>query len=402
MLKKSDKKFIIEILLLILAGIIIVVKIDFISNFVTSFLRLLSPLFVGIILALFLNRPVEFFKRQFRRISYFNNEKAKIPAVFLTYILFLGILIGLFLIMIPQLIDSFGEFISNFDVYSRTFNNLINQISNWFQQYNINPETISGIGSRGLELIGSILEKLPAFLSSFVSGIVYIFAAFFLGLIISIYILFDKKRIKRQFMRLASAIIPVRKHAQFGHVTNVIQRTFSTYLYTQITEGLILGLLFFIATTILGFQYSLIISVMNGLSVLIPVLGAWIGALGGGIIVIFAQPDKIITYFIIVIILQVFENNFIYPRRVNDSVGLPQIWVLVSVALGGGLFGIMGAFLAVPVVSIIYQLTAETVNRTEQQRRLLENEKLQEKGRLQENNKIQTKEKKDLDKHSID
>ncbi len=399
MLKKSDKKFIIEILLIILAGIVLVVKIDAINGFISSFIKLLSPLFVGIILSLFLNRPIEFFKRQFRRISYFNNDKAKIPAIIVTYLIFLGVLVGLFLIMIPQLIDSFGEFISNFDTYSRTFSNLIKRISDWVTQYNIDPQMISDIGSRGLNLFGSVLERLPGILSGIVSGLFSIVASFLLGLIISVYIMFDKKRVKRQFMRLISALLPTKTHAQFGHVISVVQRNFSTYLYTQITEGLILGFLFFIFTTIFGFQYTLIISVMNGLSVLIPIVGAWLGAIGGSIIVIFAQPDRMATYVILVVVLQIIESNIIYPHRMNDSVGLPQIWVLVSVALGGGLFGVLGAVFAVPVVSCIYKLVSEAINRKEQQRRLDANEKLQEKSRRkqQENSQKEHQTKTDAD-----
>lgn len=375
MLKKSDKIFIIRVLILIILGIIIVVKIDELSSFISSFLTLLAPLFVGILLALFLNRPVDFFQKQFRKIHYFNNQRAKIPAVLISYLLTIGILISLFLIMIPQLIDSFGEFILNFDSYSKTFDTTVNNVSKWMEQYNIDPKLISDLSERGLEFISMVLKALPGFLSKFLSGLVSTVAAFFLGMIISIYIMFDKKRIKRQFLRTIAAFTPVKSHMQFLHVANVIQQNFSTYIYTQITEGLILGVLFFIGTSIFGFPYPLIISVINGLSVLIPIVGAWIGAIGGGIIVLFAKPDMIVEYLIFVIIMQMIENNLIYPRRMNNSVGLPQIWVLVAITLGGGLFGIIGALLAVPVASIIFQLLSEKVSSKEQIRRLESNRK---------------------------
>lgn len=381
MLEKTDKKFIVQLLLIILAGIMLVVKIDLIGNFISNFLRLLTPLFVGIILALFLNRPIEYLKIQFRKIPFFNNQRAKIPAIIISFVLFLGVLVGLFLIIVPQLIDSFGEFMVNFDRYSQSFTNIVNQASEWVKQYNIDPNIISNLGDKGLQLIGSIIESLPGMLSSFLSGLVSTIVAFFLGLIISIYILTDKKRLKRQFRRITGAIAPVDKLPRFNHVFMVVQKTFSTYIYTQLTESLILGVLFFIATSIIGFPYPLIVSVLNGLSVLIPIVGAWLGGIAGGIIILFAKPDMIIGYGIFVVLMQLFENNFIYPKRVNHSVGLPQIWVLVAITVGAGLFGIVGAFLAVPIASVLYQILTEKIERKEQKRRLTANEILQEKGK---------------------
>lgn len=378
MLKKTDKKFIIEILLFILAGILIVVKIDSIGKFFSSFLSLLSPLFVGLVLAMFLNRPVEYLKRQFRKIPFFNNERAVIPAVLISYLLFLGVLVGLFLIMIPQLIASFSEFVSNFDRYSATFNHSVGQVSDWLAKYKVDPEIFSKIGDQGLQLIESVVGKLPSIISGFVSSLVSVIAAFFLGLIISLYILFGKKSLKGQFRRSTAALIPEKQYAKFSHVGRVIQRIFSTYIYTQITEAVILGGLFFIGCSLIGLPYALIVSVANGLSVFIPVVGSWAGGLIGAVFILFASPDKLGTYAILVLGTQLFENNFIYPRRVNDSVGLPQLWVLIAITLGGGLFGIGGALVAVPVASVIYQLISETVVQTEQARRRRANEQLQE------------------------
>lgn len=378
MLQKSDKKFITRILIFIVLGIIIALKIDSIAKFVSNFLSLLAPLFVAIAIALVLNRPNEFFKRQFRKIPYFNNQKAKIPSIIICYILFLGVIVGLFLIMIPQVMDSFTEFVAQFDNYKSSFNSTINAVSDWVKQFNVDPEIVSNLGDKGLEIIGKAINSLPNILSSFLSKTVSIFSSFFLGLIISIYILSDKKRLKRQFMSVISAITPEKIYAKLNHILNVIQITFANYLYIQLTEGLILGFLYFITMSIFGFPYALIISVFNGLSVLIPIVGAWLGAIGGGVIVLFTKPQSLIIYLVLVVVVQVLENNLIYPHRVKDAVGLPAMWVLVSVAMGGGLFGILGALLAVPTGSIIYQLISEGVDRKTYKKRLLDNEKLQE------------------------
>ena len=381
MLKKNDKKFIISVLLVIFAGLIVVVKIDLIGKISGQFLKLLTPLFVGILLALLLNRPIEFLKKQFRKIPYFNNQKAKIPAIIISYLLFLGAVVGLFLIMIPQLVESFGEFISNFEGYSKTFTKTVNTISNWFEQYKIDPKIISNFGEKGLEKIDSIIDYLPEALSKVVSGVASVatvVATFFMGLIISIYILVDKKNLKRQFRRTTNALTPVRAQPRLHHVFTVVHRTLSSYVYTQITESFILGVMCFIGLVIFGFPYPLIISVLNGLSVLIPIVGAWIGGLFGALIIIFVEPKMLLGYFVYIVILQQIENNFIYPRRVTDSLNLPQVWVLVAITVGGGLLGITGALIAVPVASIFYQLIDEGVESKEQKRRLEANEQRQE------------------------
>lgn len=392
MLKKDDKKFIIRVLLAIMVGLVIIVKVDSISNFTGRLISLLTPLFTGLLIAMLLNRPIEFFKKQFRKIPYFNNQKAKIPSILVSYLLFLGIVVGLLLIMIPQLIDSFGEFISNFDRYSQTFTKTVNAFSEWFEQYRIDPDIISNLASKGLETIGTLIDYLPGAISKLFSGVISTVATFFLGLIISIYILVDKKNLKRQFRRITTAITPLKIQPHLNHAFTVTHRTFSNYIYTQITESIILGAMCFVGMVIIGFPYPLIISVMNGLSVLVPIVGAWVGAIFGGIIIIFVEPQMLLAYVVYIIILQQIENNLIYPRRVKEALSLPQVWVLVAVTVGGGLFGIAGALLAVPVTSIIYQLIDDWVNLKEKRRRLLANEQRQKEGKI-ESSELADKEK---------
>ncbi|HHU53310.1 MAG TPA: AI-2E family transporter [Clostridiaceae bacterium] len=377
MLKKDDKKFILMVLGIIIVALIIVAKIDSVTAFISKFFGLLSPLLLGFLIALLLNRPIEIFKKQFRKFPYFNNQKAKVPAIILAYLLFTGILVGLVLIMIPQLVDSFGEFISNFDRYSATFSKTINTISDWLEQYNIDPELISNIGDKAQDAIGNLVAQLPAVISKLFSGVVSTVASFFLGLIISIYIVSDKKNLKRQLSRFSNAITPHKIQPHLQHVSYVTHKILSGYVYTQITESFILGVMCFIGLVIFGFPYPLIISVVNGLSVLIPVVGAWIGGIFGAIIIVFVKPQMLLGYFIFIMVVQQIENNLIYPRRVADSLELPQLWVLIAITVAGGLFGIMGALLAVPIASIIYQLIEDWIELKEQKTRLHINEKSQ-------------------------
>ncbi|NLJ71256.1 MAG: AI-2E family transporter [Clostridiaceae bacterium] len=381
MLKKDDKKFILMVIGIVIVALAIVSKIDPIAAFIGELIHLLIPLLVGFLIALLLNRPIEFFKKQFRKISYFNNQRAKVPAIILSYLIFIGILVGLVLIMIPQLVDSFGEFISNFDRYSATFTKTVNSFSDWLEQYNIDPELISNIGDKAQDSIESLVAQLPSVISKLISGFVSTIASFFLGLIISIYIVADKKNLKRQFSRFSNAVIPHRVQPHLQHVSYVTHGILSSYVYTQITESFILGIMCFVGLLIFGFPYPLIISVMNGLSVLIPVIGAWVGGIFGGVIILFVEPQMLFGYFIFIMVVQQIENNLIYPRRVADSMELPQIWVLVAITVAGGLFGIMGALLAVPIASIIYQLIEDWIELKEQRIRLQINEKRQSAGK---------------------
>ena len=146
-------------------------------------------------------------------------------------------------------------------------------------------------------------------------------------------------------------------------IISLVNRSFTNYVTGQVTEAIILGLPCFIGMLIFGFPYAPVISVVISFTALIPIFGAWMGAVIGAFLIVFVEPVKALWFLIFLIILQQVEGNVIYPKVVGKSVGLPGIWVLAAVTLGGGAFGILGMLLGVPIFAVIYTLGNEYISR---------------------------------------
>ena len=145
------------------------------------------------------------------------------------------------------------------------------------------------------------------------------------------------------------------------HILSLTNNAFSSFVTGQVTEAFILGTLCCLGMLILRLPYALPVSVIISFTSLIPIFGAWIGAATGAFLIVFVSPIKALTFLIFLLILQQVEGNLIYPRVVGKSVGLPGLWVLAAVTIGGGAFGVMGMLLGVPVCSVVYALVQDFI-----------------------------------------
>jgi predicted PurR-regulated permease PerM len=222
--------------------------------------------------------------------------------------------------------------------------------------------------------INSFFEKLPQLSSNILSGffpkliditsnaVTSIFNIV-LGIILSVYILSDKDRIKRQILAILYALLPNKAINKVKYLLNISNKTFNLFVIGQLTEAFILGVLCFIGLLIFKFNYPLLISVIVAVTSLIPVAGVIIGAIPSIFILFMAEPIQALWFILFIAILQLVEGNLIYPRVVGDSLGLPPLWVLLAIIIGGGLIGILGILLSVPIISILYQLIKEYVSK---------------------------------------
>ena len=186
-----------------------------------------------------------------------------------------------------------------------------------------------------------------------------IFKMFFniiLALIISLYVLGQKESHGRSCRRALRAILKPERADRALEFISLVNRSFTNYVTGQVTEAIILGLLCLTGMLIFGFPYAPVISVVISFTALIPIFGAWIGAIVGAFLIVFVDPMKALWFLVFLIVLQQVEGNLIYPKVVGKSVGLPGIWVLAAVTLGGGAFGILGMLLGVPICAVIYSL----------------------------------------------
>jgi predicted PurR-regulated permease PerM len=184
-----------------------------------------------------------------------------------------------------------------------------------------------------------------------------------LALAFSIYILAQKETIGRQVKKLLRALLPNKAAENLLELSSLTHLSFARFVSGQMTEAVIIGLLCFIGMLIFGFPYAGVISVMVGFTALIPIFGAFIGTGIGAFLILLTNPIQAIWFVIFIIVLQQLEGNLIYPKVVGRSIGLPGIWVLLAVTVGGNAWSLPGMLLAVPLSSVVYTLLRRFVNR---------------------------------------
>lgn len=207
--------------------------------------------------------------------------------------------------------------------------------------------------------ITPVMEGAVGLMSGTVTGIVN----FCIGLVFAVYILLQKERLGEQAKMLLYAYVPRRWAEKTERLFHIISTTFQNFIAGQCIEALILGSMFFVAMTFLRMPYALMISVLIGVMALIPLFGAFVGCAVGVLLILTVSPVKALWFLILFLALQQIEGNLIYPHVVGNSVGLPSIWVLAAVTVGGSLMGIWGMLIFIPITSVLYTLLKRDVHR---------------------------------------
>lgn len=186
---------------------------------------------------------------------------------------------------------------------------------------------------------------------------------FFIAFIFSLYVLIQKENLGGQCRKVIHAVFPEKVVDKICYICSLSHRTFSRFITGQCLEALILGTMFFISMTIFRLPYALLVGVLIAFTALIPIVGAFIGCFVGAFLILMVNPMQAVFFVILFLVLQQIEGNLIYPHVVGNSVGLPSIWVLFAVTVGGKLFGIAGMLMFIPLMSVLYTLFREWVNK---------------------------------------
>lgn len=202
-----------------------------------------------------------------------------------------------------------------------------------------------------------LIESIFGTASSLVGGVVSVV----IGLVFSIYVLMRKEQLGRQIKMILYAFLPNEVCEQIIRIASVSSKTFSRFLSGQCTEAVILGTLFFIVMTLFGFPYALLCGVFIGFTALVPIFGSFLGCAVGAFLILMVDPERTIWFIIMFLVLQQIEGQLIYPHVVGNAVGLPSIWVLAAVSIGGSMFGIPGMLFFIPLSSVLYALLREVV-----------------------------------------
>lgn len=360
-----------KLILLIVAAILIytgVQRLDIVLDVIIGILKLLFPFILGSCMAFVLNVPMKAIEKHL-----FNNykgrrqkliQKIKRPLSFLlTLIFLLGIIVLVVVFITPQLGETIGAIIEQIPKFFNEVQIWLNQMADQYKwladqigtmeiDWNSISRTIINILQTS---IGSVFTSTMGIAVAIFNGVV----TFFLAFIFAVYVLFQKEKLSVQIKKILYAYLNEKHADRIIEVVKMANRIFSRFLSGQCCEAVILGTLFFITLTLFRMPYALLISVVIAFFSLIPIVGAFVGCFIGALLILMVSPLEAFVFVAIFLILQQIEGNLIYPRVVGGSIGLPAIWVLVAVTVGGSVFGIAGMLIFIPLTSVLYALVRQ-------------------------------------------
>ena len=364
-LTKQTKKHIMQILafaILLYCGI---EHFDVVINAVRFILGIIMPFLVGGVIAFIFNVPM----KKIEKHLFAKNkkmEKWRRPlAYLLTLLLVIGIIVLVLVVVIPELGNTISMLVAQipvaFDAVAEWANDMLKEypaLEPAVAELDINWSSVS---ASVVDFIQSIASGLVSSGVGFFSGVVSGVATFVIAFTFSIYVLFQKERLQRQAKQILYALLPEKVTEKVISVASLSNQIFSNFLSGQCVEAVILGTLFVITMTIFRMPYAMLTGIVIAITALVPIFGAFIGCVVGMLLIVMVNPIQAIWFLILFLVLQQLEGNLIYPHVVGNSVGLPSIWVLAAVTIGGNLFGIAGILIFIPLCSVLYTLFRDFV-----------------------------------------
>lgn len=382
-LDKTTRKKLIWWLVGVIAFIWLLCNLSLTARILGNILGLLSPFITGITIAFVLNVPMVLLeKKLFANFTPFGlpGKRFKRPvALAVTLTAFGGVLAAVLFWVLPGIARSLSALamqlpglLQALEEHAGHLGERYPQLAQWLTDrqwdiQNLEATVIEFFQEKASSMLGSTLEMLGAF----VNGI----TNFSLGLVFAFYLLLQKEKLGRQGKKILRAFLPTLVTEKILSFLSLCNKTFSGFLSGQCLESFLLGSMFFAVMSLLQFPYALMTGLIMAVTSLIPIFGAIIGCLGGMLLMWIAEPDKTLWFLLLFFVLQQIEGNFIYPHVVGNSVGLPAIWVLTAVTLGGGIGGIFGMFLSIPLASVFYSLLKQEVRRKEKEKRQITRKK---------------------------
>lgn len=326
---------------------------------VKQFLDVFTPFIAGFAIAYLLNTPTNFFEREI----YSDCAHKRILAIITVYVIALLALMVLLQLILPQVGASIMSLASNLSYYLDNLNQMVLEL---MQRFNVEWEGLSGI----MADYQLIIRKVTDFLASSMPDLLNFGIALGNGLITaltalisSIYMLAGKDRLIKQLKKLIYALFPTKGVNHILSVSSRANTVFVGFINGKILDSAIIGVLCFVLTVIFRIPYAVLISVIIGVTNIVPFFGPIIGAVPSVMLLVIVDPWAALRFLALIIALQQFDGNILGPKILGDSTGLSAIWVLVAIVVGGGLFGFAGMLLGVPTFAVLYALTREWTDR---------------------------------------
>lgn len=329
----------------------------------------LSPFAIGAVLAFILNVPMRSFERILGGIKF--PTLRRVVALLLTILAVLLVLTVVFSLLIPQVAETAETFAARLPAfYEKVETNIFNfleehpDIQEWvIANTDFENFDLVGFAQNVLTMVGDSVETIMLGAVSAISKTFDIVFDLFISIVFSIYCLFQKENLARQGRKLLYSIASEKFADETVRIMRLTNSTFSNFLSGQCLEVCILGSMFAICMAIFGMPFIPLVSVLVAVTAFIPVVGAFIGCIVGALFILVDDPLQAVQFVAMFLVLQQLENNLIYPRVVGTSIGLPGMWVLLAVAVGGEFMGVAGMFLMIPLSSVLYTLIRERTNK---------------------------------------
>ena len=362
--------------LILFTVITVIVGINYIKvlGLLAAAVNMAAPFILGAAIAFVLNVPMRRIESSLSHVLKKGSRLLRPVSMALSILLVAGVLFLVMFVVAPQLVRTLLGLQSSIPVF-------FGEVRQWLEQlFAENPQILNNMEQIQIDWqqlfndslkflkngAGSMLDTTFSAAISIVNGM----STFLIGFIFSIYILLQKENLIRQIKKLLAAFLPERTVEGIVRIAALTSRTFSNFFTGQCMEAVILGSMFFIVLVVLRLPYALLIGVLIAFTALIPVFGAFIGWAVGAFLMLIISPMDALLFSVVFFTLQQIEGNMIYPHVVGNSVGLPSIWVLVAVTLGGSMMGVVGMLIFIPLCSVLYTLLRDTVNERLKRRKL--------------------------------
>ena len=362
--------------LILFTVITVIVGINYIKvlGLLAAAVNMAAPFILGAAIAFVLNVPMRRIEGSLSRVVKKDSRLLRPVSMVLSILLVAGVLFLVIFVVSPQLVHTLLSLQNSIPVF-------FGEVRQWLEQlFSENPQILTNMEQIQIDWqelfndalkflkngAGSMLDTTFSAAISIVNGM----SVFLIGFIFSVYILLQKENLIRQIRKLLAAFLPEKTVEEIVGIAALTSRTFSNFLTGQCVEAVILGSMFFVVLVVLRLPYALLIGVLIAFTALIPVFGAFIGWAVGAFLMLIISPMDALLFSVVFFTLQQIEGNMIYPHVVGSSVGLPSIWVLVAVTLGGSMMGVVGMLIFIPLCSVLYTLLRDTVNERLKRRRM--------------------------------
>lgn len=323
-------------------------------------LQVIAPFLVGAFIAFILYPLVRFFYRNlFKNTLHMKSDKlSKWLSILVTYVIAIGVIAILMVFILPQLYTSITDIVDRLPVW---YNNLTTMVDNFenrhadlgFIDYNIINEHLTSLYPKIISYLTDTLANLLPYVVNTSMAIVKGVVNLIISIMVSVYMISDHKNIFYQFKKLLYAVFPKQAADTARTICRESTNIFLKFMYGKAIDSVIIGIICFICMNIFKFPYTVLISVIVGITNMIPYFGPYIGGVLGGIIIVIVNPVQVIFFAVMILVIQQFDGLFLGPKILGDSTGLKPLWVIFAIVVGGAMFGVLGMFLGVPTMAVI-------------------------------------------------